>query len=52
MTNLVSEELLTKGTCALPSYSDAAAVHMPLINALLSAYIRISGKDHKKCPVT
>lgn len=52
MTNVVVEEILTKGTCPLTSYTEASHLHLQLFESLIKFLNKSSGKKHTFYPFT
>jgi len=52
LTTKIAQSLFDEGTCALPTYEEACASHMPFVNEALSKYIEISGQQTTFCPIT
>lgn len=52
LTGPVIEQLLATGDCPLTPYKRSAALHIPLLRALLGHYNAITGKSDTLCPIT
>lgn len=52
LTNIVIEEIISKGNCALPTYDEAMRLHIPFIKALLSHMESVDGQVYTLCPIT
>lgn len=51
MTNVVAQEILTKGTCLLTPYSQASSLHLQLLESLLK-FLNASNKKFEFYPFT
>lgn len=52
LTNTVVEEIISKGSCALPTYDQAMKLHIPFLQALLSHMESVDGQVYTLCPIT
>lgn len=52
ITNIVVEEILTKGNCPLTPYEEASRLHLQLLDSLLSFLNQSSGKKFDLYPFT
>jgi hypothetical protein len=52
MTNKVTEEILTKGNCGLPSFEESKKVHLKLLDSLLEFLNSNSRKKYDYYPFT
>lgn len=52
LTNLLIEQVITRGTCDLPDYDAAMKLHIPFIKALLSHMKSVEGQMLTLCPIT
>jgi len=52
LSNVLLDDIFTKGECFLPTYKEAMALHIPFINSLLNHMNRVTGKDNHLCPIT
>ena len=52
MTHLWVNDILTKGSCDLPTYADSMNLHLELIRVFTDHLQKISGKEIDVCPIT
>jgi len=52
MTHIWVDDILTKGSCDLPTYSSAMNLHLELISAFTEHLKKITGKEIDACPIT
>lgn len=52
LTNLLIEQILTMGSCDLPTYDEAMKLHIPFIEALLTHMESVDGQLLSLCPIT
>mgnify|MGYP003653889970 CR=1 FL=1 len=52
LTNNLVENILRKGTCELPSFAEAAKLHLPFIKALGKHINSFDSACHIGCPIT
>ena len=52
MTHIWINDILTKGSCDLPTYSNSMNLHLELINAFTEHLKKITGKEVDACPIT
>ena len=52
MTHLWVSDILTKGTCDLPTYADSMSLHLELIRVFTGHLQKITGKEIDACPIT
>ena len=52
LTNIVLEEIISTGSCALPTYDEAMKLHIPFLQALLSHMESVDGQVYTLCPIT
>ncbi len=52
LTKRLAEDIFETGTCALPTYEQARASHVPFIEAILKKYNAVTGVEHNICPIT
>ena len=51
-TNLMVEDILLNGRCALPTYADAMTLHLPFIDAILKHLNESGAYQFRACPIT
>jgi hypothetical protein len=52
LTNILINDILIENKCELPTYKDASKLHLPFIKCLLDHMQKITGQEHKNCPIT
>lgn len=52
VTQLVAEQLLTRGACGLSTYKESMDLHLPLITELNSFISEITNERVLRCPIT
>tara|TARA_B100000315_G_scaffold189527_1_gene179389 strand:+ start:2528 stop:3514 length:987 start_codon:yes stop_codon:yes gene_type:complete len=52
MTHLWVNDILTKGSCDLPTYSNSMILHLELVRVLTEHLEKITGKRNDTCPIT
>ena len=52
MTHLWVNDILTKGSCDLPTYADSMNLHLELIRVFTDHLQKISGNEIDVCPIT
>ena len=52
MTHIWVNDILTKGSCDLPTYSNSINLHLELINVFNEHLKKITGKEIDACPIT
>lgn len=52
LTNLLIKQILTTGSCDLPTYEEAMKLHIPFIEALLAHMESVNGQVLTLCPIT
>ena len=52
LTNIVVDEIISTGSCALPTYDEAMKLHIPFIQALLSHMESVNNQVYTLCPIT
>jgi len=52
LTNELVESLMDDGTCALPSYDEASAIHEIMLPALAEVFNKSGYGEHGVCPIT
>ena len=52
MTPHLVTELLTTGSCDLPTLEDSARIHEPLLDALLGDWNAVTGRSDSRVPIT
>ena len=52
MTHIWVDDILTKGSCDLPTYANAMNLHLELIQVLTDHIQKFTGKEIDACPIT
>lgn len=52
LSSKIAEDIIEKGGCDLPTFADAAKLHIPFINALLKHINQYDAVKHTACPIT
>ncbi|WP_421945859.1 Gfo/Idh/MocA family oxidoreductase [Pedobacter sp.] len=52
LTTKLAKSIFETGSCALPSYKEACASHIPFITASLKKYVELTGIETNSCPIT
>ena len=52
LTNVVIEDIIATGNCALPTYDEAMKLHIPFLQALLTHMKSVDGQIYTLCPIT
>lgn len=52
LSNKIAEDIIEMQQCDLPTFSEAANLHLPFIKALLEHINRNSGVKYSACPIT
>ena len=52
LTHLIVEELVSKGSCKLPSFAESKKLQMNLLNIFLEHYNKINNQNTNICPIT
>lgn len=52
LSNILVEDLVSTGTCDLPTYDEAMKLHIPFVEALLSHMKNVKGEVFTLCPIT
>jgi hypothetical protein len=52
LTGSLVEEIMSSGSCKLPSYKESAHLHKPLLSAYLNHYNSFITNPSAVCPIT
>ncbi len=52
LTNIWVDDILSRGSCALPTYAESMPLHLELIRVLTNHLEKITGKEIDACPIT
>ncbi len=52
LSNILIEDILIENSCNLPTYKEAMNLHIPFIKSLLNHMQKVTGQEHKICPIT
>ena len=52
MTHLWVNDILTKGSCSLPTYANSISLHLELIKVFNEHLQKLTGKEIDTCPIT
>lgn len=52
LTNILIEQIITTGSCDLPTYDEAMKLHIPFVQALLSHMGSVDNQIYTLCPIT
>lgn len=52
LTNKVVEDVLTSGSCDLPTYDEAMGLHLPFVRCLMTHLEQTENKKYDLCPIT
>ena len=52
MTHIWANDIITKGYCGLPTYSNSMILHLELVRVLTEHLEKITGKKIDACPIT
>ena len=52
LTNIWVDDILSQGSCELPTYSESMPLHLELIRVLTNHLEKITGKEIDACPIT
>ncbi|MGW8169125.1 MAG: Gfo/Idh/MocA family oxidoreductase [Sulfurovaceae bacterium] len=52
LTQILIEDIVTKGSCDLPTYAEAMKLHIPFVQALLSHMESTDDRVYTLCPIT
>ena len=52
MTHIWVNDILTKGSCDLPTYSNSMCLHLELVRVFINHLQKITGKAIDACPIT
>ena len=52
ITHHLVEDIVSSGSCGLPTYSESMTLHLSLIREFISHLMKITGKNVTRCPIT